>query len=518
MKIVSVEQMRHLEAASAAAGVSTDTLIETAGLAAARVCIPILGIVAGSKILVLVGPGNNGGDALVVARHLQRWGARVTGYLVSSRPEEDPKLKSALELGVPMISASEDPDLTLLNGELARAGLVVDGILGTGKTRPLEGVLQKVMLALGSVRSNNRSMITVALDTPTGMDAETGAVDPACSGVDHTITFGYPKLGHYRFPGSEVIGKLHIVDIGIPDGLDHDVHVELLTSEGTAARLPSRTLNSHKGTFGHTLVVAGSRNYVGAAYLASQGAARVGSGLVTLASPESIHPILASKLTEVIHSPVLDDWEGRFNLGAALSLKASMETYSALLIGCGFGRSPGLIEFIRKLLLDSPQPSIPVVIDADGLNNLAQINGWWNAVSSPLVLTPHPGEMSTLTGIPTTEIQEQRVNTTIEWSRRWRQTVVLKGAHTVIADPNGRCYISPFANPALASGGTGDVLTGIIAGLMAQGLSPADAACCGVYLHGAAGEVLRSKMGDTGTLASDLLPELPLVMRNLKNP
>jgi NAD(P)H-hydrate epimerase len=263
-------------------------------------------------------------------------------------------------------------------------------------------------------------------------------------------------------------------------------------------------------------VVAGSRNYVGAAYLASQGAARVGPGLVTLASPQSIYPILASKLTEVIHLPLPEDANGRFHPDAAGVLREVLHQYSSLLIGCGFGRSDGLVEFLRKLFFQEPYPSIPSVIDADGLNNLSEIEDWWRGLKSPLALTPHPGEMATLTGIPTPRIQARRNETALEWSAKWGVAVALKGAYTVVATPEGMCRISPFANPGLASGGTGDVLTGIIAGLMAQGLSPADAASCGVYLHGAAGEVVRQDMGDTGTLAGDLLPVLPGVIKRVK--
>ncbi len=518
MKIVTVDQMRRLEAASAAGGVSSDELMQHAGLAVAQLCVSLLGAIAGSKILVLVGPGNNGGDALVAARHLQRRGAEVVAFLVSSRPAHDENLASAESLGVRIISCSGDPYLSALEGFLFSSVLVIDGVLGTGRTRPLQGALQKAMLALGRARSMRNRVITLALDVPTGMDADTGATDAACAGADHTIAFGYPKLGHYRFPGSAERGDLHIVDIGIPRGLDNDIHTELLTPQRAADNLPERSPSSHKGTFGHTLVVAGSRRYVGAAYLASQGAARVGSGLVTLASPECIYPYLASKLTEVIHNPVPADAEGGFSIDAAPLIKGALEGCDALLLGCGFGSSPDLVELIKELLVQPPQPAVPVVIDADGLNNLARIDGWWKSITSQMVLTPHPGEMSTLTGVPTSHIQECREDAALEAAQRWNQTVVLKGAYTVIATPDAGLCISPFANPALASGGTGDVLAGMIAGLIAQGLPPADAACCGVYIHGAAGEALRKSMGDAGVLATDLLPLLPETMQTLRNP
>ena len=239
---------------------------------------------------------------------------------------------------------------------------------------------------------------------------------------------------------------------------------------------------------------------------------------MTLASPECIYPYLASKLTEVIHNPVPADAEGGFSIDAAPLIKGALEGCDALLLGCGFGSSPALVELIKELLVQPPQPAVPVVIDADGLNNLARIDGWWKSINSQMVFTPHPGEMSTLTGVPTAHIQERREDAALEAAQRWNQTVVLKGAYTVIATPDAGCFISPFANPALASGGTGDVLAGMIAGLIAQGLPPADAACCGVYIHGAAGEVLRKTMGDAGVLATDLLPLLPETMQTIRNP
>ena len=516
MKIVTVEQMRRLEEACASEGVSTDTLMENAGLAAAREARKVLGAVAGTRILMLVGSGNNGGDGLVAARHLRRWGAVVTAYLVLRNRQDDPKLRLALEAQVRPILASDDPDLKALQGELAHSRLVIDAVLGTGHARPLEGFIKEVMLRLSTAQDHHPVMKVMALDMPTGMDSDTGEVDPACPQADFTVTFAYPKTGHFQFPGSARLGSLKVVDIGIPNHLARDVNLELLTRGWVKGRLPSRPLDSHKGTFGHCLIVAGSRNYVGAAYLASQGASRVGPGLVTLASPQSIYSILASKLTEVIHLPLPDDQKGRFHPDAAVLLRRNLHQYTSLLVGCGLDRSEGLVEFLRSLLLAEPQPALPVVIDADGLNNLCMVEGWWRELKGPAVLTPHPGEMSTLTDIATLDVQAKRTEMALQWSSRWGKVVALKGAHTVIATPDGTCRVSPFANPALASGGTGDVLTGMIAGLMAQGLSPEDAACCGVYLHGAAGEVVREELGDTGTLAGDLLPGLPRVIKTVR--
>ena len=513
MKIVTVEQMRDLEQKYADVGMSTDMLMENAGLAVAREARSALGSVAGSRVLALTGPGNNGGDALVTARHLQRWGAMVTSYEILRRRQEDPKLMMALDSGVTAVSATDDADMKTLDMELARSRLVIDGVLGTGHTRPLEGPIREVMLRLGAARHFRPEMTVMALDLPSGLNADSGQVDSACPRADITVALGYPKAGLFKFPGAKFVGSLKIVDIGIPEHLAADVVVELLTTRWVKNRLPPRPLNAHKGTFGHALVIAGSRNYVGAAYLAAQSAARVGPGLVTLAAPHSIYPILASKLTEVIHLPLPDDENGKLHPDAAALVRENLHQYSAILVGCGFDRSDGLVEFLRRLLLDTPKPSLPMVIDADGLANLAKIDGWWKDISSPTVLTPHPGEMSVLTGLDSSELQANRTETTLEWSARWGKVVALKGAYTAIAGPEGVCRVNPFANPGLASGGTGDVLSGVIAGLMAQGVAPEEAACCGAYIHGAAGEVIREELGDTGTLAGDLLAALPKAIK-----
>jgi NAD(P)H-hydrate epimerase len=277
-----------------------------------------------------------------------------------------------------------------------------------------------------------------------------------------------------------------------------------------------RPLNSHKGTFGHTLVVAGSRNYVGTTYLTSQATVRVGAGLVTLATPESVYPIAAAKLTEAIHLPLPEDSDGRIHPDAAGLIRRNLSRYDSLVVGCGLGWSAGTTEFLERLLLQEPQPEIPTVVDADGLNNLSQLPNWWQRLRGPVVLTPHPGEMATLAGISTPEVQQDRVASVRRWAAAWNVTVALKGAYTVIAEPGGLVRVSPFANPGLASGGTGDVLTGIIGGLMAQRLSSHLAACCSVYLHGQAGASVARRKGNTGTIASDLIEELPETINRLR--
>ena len=517
MKVVTAAQMAALEQASARLGVSTDTLMEKAGLAVAEAARQLLRGAAGARIVVLVGPGNNGADGLVAARHLRRWGAEVTAYLVTGRPEFDPKMELARRYGVATLSSDGDPGLAQLELLLSSCRLVIDAVLGTGRARPLSGVARDALLRLKSRRSAVGRPLVLALDLPTGLDPDTGQVDPACAAADLTVALGRPKVGLLAFPGAAYVGELRVADIGLPSALGEEAEIllELLTPDWVGRRLPARPLDSHKGTFGHVLVVAGSRSYVGAAFLASQGAVRAGAGLVTLAAPRSVYTIAASKLTEVVHLPLPEDAEGRVHQDGAELILSILGRYTTLLVGCGLGWSGGTGDFIRRLLLDH-QPSPPIVIDADGLNNLSGLPDWWQRLGGPAVVTPHPGEMATLTGASAAAVQRDRTGFARRWSSRWGVVVALKGAYTVMAEPGGMVRISPFANPGLASGGTGDVLSGIIAGLMAQGLPPADAACCGVYLHGRTAETVRARLGDAGTIASDLINELPETIKGLR--
>ena len=311
---------------------------------------------------------------------------------------------------------------------------------------------------------------------------------------------------------------MQVLDIDLPSNLEGEqaIDLELLRPDWVGGHLPARPLNSHKGTFGHVLIVAGSRSFVGAAFLAAQAAVRTGAGLVTLATPASVYPIAAGKLTEVIHLPLPEDREGLVDPDAAGEIRSNLSRYDALAVGCGLGRSEGTQQFLERLLLDEPRLPTPVVIDADGLNNLSQVETWWERLAGTAVLTPHPGEMATLTDATTAEIQRDRIGSARKWAESWKVGLVLKGAHTVVAHPNQVVRVSPFVNPGLASGGTGDVLTGIIAGLMAQGLSPDLAASCGVYLHGQAGADAAGEIGVAGLTATDLVKKLPQTIGALR--
>ena len=514
MKIVTVEQMAALEAASERAGVSTDKLMENAGRAIADQATEMLDGSRDASVLVLIGPGNNGGDGLVAARLLHCAGIKALAYVCAKRRQPDPKLILTEEAGCVIAFLEDDPDLALLQGCLERAGLVIDAVLGTGRARPIEGRLRDVLLRLSEAR-RSRGTPVLAVDLPSGLDADSGRVDPACPGADVTLALSNPKTGHFAFPGAGVTGKLLTADIGVPKGLDGDVRVELITPELVGELLPQRPRDGHKGTFGRTLVIGGSRNYVGATVLACSGAYRAGAGLVTLATGHSVYSIAATKLTEATFLPLPETTDGGISREALGKVRAALPGYTSLVVGCGLGQDQSTFAFLNELLLGDDALDIPAVIDADALNGLATFENWPNRMKLRAVLTPHPGEMSRLSGLPINEVEERRL-CTAEAAAEWGQVVLLKGAFSVVGSPNGYTRVSPFANPILASAGTGDVLAGVIGGLLSQGLSPFAAATCGVYLHAAAAERISQDIGDSGLMASDLLTEIPRQMKSLK--
>ncbi len=518
MKIVTANQMRKIEQECANHGIPASVLMEKAGKAFAEAVIEIVGKPP-NRVVVLVGPGNNGGDGLVAGRYLHDNGDKVCIYLLQPRPPEDRNLALVRERDIEIIDSSRDEELSQLNDRLLSAEVIVDAVFGTGKSRKIDGDFARVLKKVGEMRARCRNMKVFAVDLPSGLDADTGATDPTCPDADYTITLGFPKPGLFNMPGAEKAGRIRVVDIGIPINLAVDISLELITDDWVGAVLPKRPLVANKGTFGKVMVVAGSPNYIGAAYLACSGAIRVGAGLVTLAIPESLQPILASKLTEVTYLPLPESSKGVPSSEAVEIIKQTIGNYDVLIVGCGLGRNHEMEELVESLILSSSRPTIPMVIDADGLNILSEIiqrKDGWNRLPDDVILTPHPGEMARLMGMTVDAIQEDRIGIAEKAAQEWHKTVVLKGAYTVISDPTGRVIVSPFANPGLASAGTGDVLAGAIAGMVAQGAPLFEAAVAGVYLHGRAGEMVVERIGNTGMIAGDLLPVLPIAIKQIK--
>lgn len=528
MKLVTSQRMRELEHRSDAGGNTFAQMMERAGTLTAEAITDRVDV-QGRSVLVLVGPGNNGGDGLVCARVLADRGGRVALYVWKrdlSRPDEN--WQECRGRQIPFDTADGDPDFARLKERLGETHILIDALLGTGVTRPVSGQLAELLTAVkhqmaGPHPSSDRVSperrspaehrpLIVAVDLPSGLNPDTGALDPAAIPADLTVTFAFPKVGQILSPGAEAVGHLVIADIAIPHAWAGDILLDLATADEMGRLLPRRPANANKGTFGRAMVVAGSRDYVGAPALAGLAAGRVGAGLVTVAVPETVYTSLTSKLTETTFV-TLPAEEGGLGASAVEILLPRLEGYEALLIGCGFGRARPALDFVRALFQSGGQLP-PLVIDADALYALAQSGEWWKQVRTP-ILTPHPGEMARLVGHSVQQVQEDRLGIARDYASHWNAVVVLKGAHTVIAAPDGRLTVLPFANPALATAGTGDVLAGAIVGLVAQGLPPYEAACAGAYLHAYAGEKVRREVGPSGALAGDLLPRLPSALREL---
>ncbi len=555
MKIVNTEEMRHIETAADAGGLTFEQMMENAGRAVAEAIDAWLGAEA-THVLVLVGPGNNGGDGLVAARHLVEMGATVNLYVWKRKTKGDKNWDLAQAQDIPVTLMREDEDLQQLRTSLLQADVVVDALLGTGVTRPIRGELKRLLDQARTVVLQRRQLVdgplvalaeglaeadppvVVALDVPSGLNSDSGVLDPVALPADMTVTLAAVKRGHVLFPGAGAVGKLVVADIGIPLDLYDDIKLEMAGPGQIAGLLPARPAGAHKGTFGKALLVAGSVNYTGAAYLAAGSATRVGTGLVTLAPPQSIYPIVAARLAEATYLLLPHDM-GVLAPGAVKILAEKVGDYDALLLGPGFGQEKPTEEFLCELL--GAQTSArkrrvgfayqkaeaeeetsegirlpPLIVDADGLNLLANIEDWWDQLPPDAILTPHPGEMARLMGCETNEVQSDRIGCATEMAGKWRHVVVLKGAHTVVAAPDGRISVLPFANPAMATAGSGDVLAGAIVGMRAQGLAPFEAALVGAYLHGLAGEMAREALGDAGVVAGDLMGMLPFAIGRLR--
>ncbi|GIW13322.1 MAG: bifunctional ADP-dependent (S)-NAD(P)H-hydrate dehydratase/NAD(P)H-hydrate epimerase [Tepidiforma sp.] len=516
MKLVTAAEMRQLEAAAIAAGSTEAQLMEEAGLAVAQESWMLLGTLEGRQILVLAGPGNNGGDGLVAARHLYDWGAEVAVYLPAGHREPG-RLEELRAREIPIIDGAQDPAGEQLSTRLPAADLVIDALLGIGQRLPLDpsSPIGRALAALAATRSSYQPPKIVAVDVPTGLDSDTGAVDPLLVRPDMTVTFGLPKVGMYQAPGSDAVGRVQVIDIGIPKQALDAVSLELVTSRWVRQQLPRRPADANKGTFGRVMVVGGSRRYRGAVLLAAVGAYRAGAGLVTIAAPDDIIPGLVPAIPEATWLPLPGSPDGSLAGEAARQLRSEWAGARAAVFGPGLSLTDDTRALAWAALPDTADCTGGVVVDADALNALAAMDDAPQRLHPRAVLTPHPGEMARLLRTTVPGVQADRLAAARTAAARFGCVVVLKGAHTVIAEPSGQAALSPFANPLLATAGSGDVLAGIIAGYLAQGADPFTAARLGVYLHAAVAEALEAEYGRAGLLASEIAARLPRVVRDL---
>ncbi len=550
MKLANVEEMRRIEQLTDARGHSYSGMMEMAGRAVAdaglrerpdgfrpsRSDAPD----GSGRILILVGPGNNGGDGLVAAHYLIEERQDVTVYLWKRNVDGDANFRRLTEGGerCRIVWAEGDGDLTQLRRELEGADTVIDALLGTGAARPIQGQLADILAAVkDEVARRNRParnaipdplfprfpleeakgiapqgllftdesnpLFVLAVDCPSGLNCDTGALDPAAVPADLTVTFAYPKWGQVQHPGAGACGRLAVADIGVPADLDALLPVELVERERVADLLPARPSDANKGAFGKALVAGGSSLYTGAPALSGLAAARAGAGLVTVALPGDIQPFLAARLLSLTWLP-LPGADGRHSREGGAQLRQRLGQFEAALIGPGLTAGEDAGAFLAEILA-APPTETKYVFDADALNLLAKRPDWPRSLPPLSVLTPHPGEMSRLTGLSIPEINANRIATARKYAAGWGHVVLLKGAHTVIAHPDGRAAVLPFADPALAKAGSGDVLAGIIVALLAQGLAPYEAAVAGGYVHGLAGTLAGEKVGAASTIADDFI-------------
>ncbi len=514
MIVVTADEMRRMDTlAIERFGIPAATLMERAGAGAAAALLARFPHARKSGVVVLAGKGNNGGDGFVVARLLKKRRVRCEVVLAADRATiVDPARAKMLawQRAGGKTTVIRDGDLGPLARALAKAGLVVDALFGTGIRGEVTGVAAEAITLV-----NASGLPTVALDIPSGLDADRGVPLGTAIQAEMTVAFAAPKLGTVIYPGARYAGELTVVDIGIPAEAVEEVGPSIFAvdRDDAASLIRPRDPESHKGDNGHVVLIAGGRGKTGAAVLASRAAARAGAGLVTVGCADTIQPVVASALVEQMSAPLPDDGTGHLAFSDPGPYVALLERKNAVVVGPGIGVSDERRAFVEWLLRTS---ALPIVVDADALNCLAEISPAKLAeATAARILTPHPGEMARLAKLGTAEVQADRVGVARRVARERGAIVILKGARTVIAAPDGTVWINLSGNPGLGSGGTGDVLAGILGGLLAQRYPADEAAVLGVFLHGYAADRLAARRGMIGLLAWDLNEELPLAIAAL---
>lgn len=505
MKIATAEQMRAVDRAAMERGVAGIVLMENAGRAVFGTVVELAAELGENPVVAVVaGKGNNGGDGLVAARYLRNQGYDVRVELLCAGEDlagdAASSYRAAREYGVPITERAGGEDL---RDALASADVVVDAVLGTGIAGEVQGPARDAIEAI-----NEAGARVVAVDLASGLDADTGAVCGVAVRADVTVTFGLPKVGNVVYPGAGYCGEVRVADIGLPaDALgDPGIATELITSSLARACLPPRWPDMHKGDAGRVLVVAGARGYSGAAALAAMGALRAGAGLVYLAVPASLQPLMDAKCTEAITFGMPETPAGSLSAAAMDEVAELAANCDVVALGPGLSRHPNTAALVQMAVR---QIEKPLVIDADGLNCVADVGPErLGARVSATVITPHPGELSRLLGVPTHQVQEDRLGAARRAAASLGVVTVLKGAGTIVAAQNGSTWVNTSGSSALASGGTGDVLTGIAAAFVAGGAALEEAAIAAVYYHGLAGELAAARGSERAVIASDLLAAL----------
>lgn len=513
MKVANAEQMRRLDReAIHGYKIPGIVLMENASLGVVRSMEMKYGPMQGRAVLIFCGKGNNGGDGMAAARHLANRGADVQVFLLGGGKslQGDAAANYAIckRMKIMIRPVRSSKDLTAVSREIRKADLILDAILGTGIVPPVRGLVEQV------VRRINRSgKPVISVDLPTGLSADSSEVIGEVIRADLTVTFGLPKISLVQYPSLSNAGEVCVADISLPAELvdKADIPVELLDEEVLQA-LPPRRPDLHKGGAGRALVVAGSGEMPGAAVMTCLSCLRVGAGLVYAAVPGRVLGFFHKRMVEGISIPLPETDQNHLGLSALPGILGAARGKNVAAVGPGIGLDPETGDMVRSLI---QKIRIPVVLDADGISHLAGNPGILRKSKAPVILTPHPGEMARLTRVPEQVLKTRRVDVAREFARKFGVILVLKGARTVVADPRGRAWINPTGNPGMATAGTGDVLTGMIAGLVAQGMAPLQAAMAGVFMHGLCGDRAAQRRGERGLLSRDLIREIPHVLRSL---
>lgn len=504
MRYYKKQQMQQMEQKAVERGISMEQLMEYAGGAAARF-IQRKYEIRGKRVTILCGKGNNGGDGYVAARLLRECGAYVSVVLAEGFPATDLARQAYGRMGTGVVSADWGREPRAVRQAVSDADIIIDGLYGFG----FHGAVSEYIGVLIQLANQSRAPI-IALDIPSGVECDTGAVHGACIRADYTVTFTVPKPGHILYPGREFCGEVIPAAAGIPGEVVEQAvpALETLEPDEIKSLFHPRDSQSNKGDYGKLLCVCGSEGMAGAAMMCASAGLRCGAGLVNLALPRSIYPIAAGRLLESVFTLLDREEDGSLTPDSRERLQKALEGAAACVIGCGLSTSSGISELVEELLLAA---RCPVVLDADGLNAVCKKPGLLReaAKTKPVIITPHPGEMARLMGCSIQEVQADRLESASRFAREYGVIAVLKGAGTLIAHPDGRTLMNLTGNPGMARGGSGDILAGMVGSFAAQGMEPLNAASAAVYLHGLAGDRCAARLSQQGMLPTDMLGELP---------
>lgn len=518
MKLVTSSQMRNIDKKTIEGiGIPGLELMEKAGKGTAQVSKRMLREPDGKAVAIFCGRGNNGGDGFVVGRYLAQWGAQVQIFLTAKRNDVKgdarTNLEKAVDLDLPIVEILKEEEIP----SQIKADLIVDALFGTGFAGEITGYMKDIIEKI-----NSSGIPVLSVDVPSGLHADTGQYIGPCIKADRTATMALPKIGHFVFPGKALSGKVSVVDIGVPQHVvdEEGIGLNLIAKEEVREMIPRRPGDAYKGTCGRVVLIAGSTGLTGAAALASLSCLKAGAGMAILGTPNTLNAVMEMKMTEVMTHPLPDvRKKGTLALRGLGEIRELLKWGDCCAVGPGLGQHFETRELVQRLV---SKLKIPAVIDADGLNALAKNVSVIKECEAPLILTPHIGELSRLNGVPISEIAKDKIKYASEFAREYNCVLVLKGAPTIISEPGGQTYVNPTGNAGMATAGSGDVLTGIIVGLLAQKLMlekgkdiqeiVLETALAGVYIHGLTGDLAKEEKGEMGQVAGDMMEKTPAAL------